>query len=723
MYKFVLTLLLLNFYAFGQTQNWEWINPYPTGALIIQTCFLNEQKGFAIGDGGTFLRTNDGGTTWEGVDAGLYLNLLKISFSDSLNGRTIGYDQNSGTPAFLRTTDGGTTWVTYPVSSFNVYPLDMYFVNSQYGWYLGDQNKLFKTTDGGQIWFDQSLSSPTSNFLRVRFRNENDGYLFGYSYTNTSHFCIARTSNGGSSWDFDIGPYLSESCYPELINDSTSVLVNNSGFILRSTDFCNSWTFKMDDPISQFNAIDFLDNNYGIIGADSGNVLLTSDGGIHWNKINTGREAGIYSIQYLNPNFICGNGYVPYSMGFSDIITSTDQGNTWINHTRYIENRINISGIQPIDSLTAFICGSINYNDGYIYKTTNRGFSWQLVYFTPGNYLADIKSLNRDVIFAAGGNYTQAVVLKSFDGGQTWSTATVNSTPQFRALSMPDSSSLYAINESRVYKSTNMGSSWSNIYQPSSGNLTNIEFLSGVEGFCLDGNYTSQIYKTTDGGQSWSAYQITSWENAYNMSFPSASIGYVTTYNYLYKTTDGGITWNQSYPQTYNNRDVVFNDESNGWITTGYGIYKTTDGGQSWNIEFSQQYSDNFAVFGLRRGGELWAGGSYSYLIKYKDELPSPTSIASDNRIDIPKEFALLQNYPNPFNPTTRIRYDVPRETKVVLKIYDVLGAEVTTLINQNMRPGRYTAEWNAGNFASGVYIYRMEADGFSSSKKLMLVK
>ncbi len=723
MKKFVLTLVLLNFCLCGQTQNWEWINPYPTGSLINQTCFLNEQKGFAVGDGGTFLRTNDGGTIWDPVDPGVYLNLVKISFSDSLNGRTLGYDPNSGTQTFLRTTDGGSTWIQYPVSSFNIYPVDMYFVDSQYGWCLGDQNKLFKTTDGGQNWLDKSINSSLYNFLRVRFSNENNGYLFGYSYVYTSGFCIARTSNGGSSWNFETGPFLNESFYPELVNDSTSMLVNNSGFILKSTDFCNSWTFKMNDPSGQFNSIDFLDNNYGIIGADSGNVLLTSDGGINWNKINTGFQTGIYSVQYLNQNFLCGNGYDPLSIGFSNIITSTDQGNTWMNHTRSIENQINISGIEPIDSLTAFICGTMNYNDGYIYKTTNRGFSWQLIYFTPGNYLLDIKSLNRDVIFAAGGNYNQAVVLKSFDGGQTWSTTTINSTLQFKGLALPDSSSMYAYNESRIYKSTNLGTTWNNIYQLSSGLFTDIEFLSGDEGFCLDGNYSSRIFKTTDGGQNWAVYPIVSWDNAYHMSFPSASIGYVTSYSYLYKTTDGGITWNQSYPSTYYNRDIVFNDESNGWITTGYGIYRTTDGGQNWNIEFTQQNTDLFTVFGLRRGGELWAGGSYSYLIKYKSELPSPISITSDIRVDIPKEFALLQNYPNPFNPATKIRYDVPKETKVVLKIYDVLGAEVTTLINQNMRPGRYTAEWNAGNFASGVYIYRMDADGFSSSKKLMLLK
>ncbi|RKY99822.1 MAG: hypothetical protein DRQ13_01580 [Ignavibacteriae bacterium] len=89
----------------------------------------------------------------------------------------------------------------------------------------------------------------------------------------------------------------------------------------------------------------------------------------------------------------------------------------------------------------------------------------------------------------------------------------------------------------------------------------------------------------------------------------------------------------------------------------------------------------------------------------------------------IPKVFSLSQNYPNPFNPTTTIKFDIPKEVKVTLKIYDALGSEVATLVNENMEPGYYKYQWNAAQFASGVYFYRITAGTFVNVKKLLLLK
>ena len=89
----------------------------------------------------------------------------------------------------------------------------------------------------------------------------------------------------------------------------------------------------------------------------------------------------------------------------------------------------------------------------------------------------------------------------------------------------------------------------------------------------------------------------------------------------------------------------------------------------------------------------------------------------------IPKVFSLSQNYPNPFNPTTTIKFDIPKEVKVTLKMYDMLGAEVATLVDEVMKPGYYKYEWNASQFASGVYFYRISAGNFISSKKLILLR
>ncbi len=89
----------------------------------------------------------------------------------------------------------------------------------------------------------------------------------------------------------------------------------------------------------------------------------------------------------------------------------------------------------------------------------------------------------------------------------------------------------------------------------------------------------------------------------------------------------------------------------------------------------------------------------------------------------IPVEFSLSQNYPNPFNPTTTIKFGIPKETKVVLKVYDILGKEVATIVNEKMEPGYYKYEWNGVPFASGVYFYRLDAGSFVKIKKMVLIK
>jgi hypothetical protein len=95
----------------------------------------------------------------------------------------------------------------------------------------------------------------------------------------------------------------------------------------------------------------------------------------------------------------------------------------------------------------------------------------------------------------------------------------------------------------------------------------------------------------------------------------------------------------------------------------------------------------------------------------------------SHNQNGIPKVFALMQNYPNPFNPTTTIQYALPKSSNVEIKVYDLVGREVTTLINEFKQAGNYSVEFNANNFASGVYFYRIKAGDFTDTKKMLLVK
>jgi uncharacterized Ntn-hydrolase superfamily protein len=95
----------------------------------------------------------------------------------------------------------------------------------------------------------------------------------------------------------------------------------------------------------------------------------------------------------------------------------------------------------------------------------------------------------------------------------------------------------------------------------------------------------------------------------------------------------------------------------------------------------------------------------------------------SEYAVGVPATFELHQNYPNPFNPSTAIRYQIPSRSHVTLKVYDVLGREVATLANEELKPGSYEVTWDASGVASGVYLYRLEAGAFTETKKLVLLR
>jgi hypothetical protein len=96
---------------------------------------------------------------------------------------------------------------------------------------------------------------------------------------------------------------------------------------------------------------------------------------------------------------------------------------------------------------------------------------------------------------------------------------------------------------------------------------------------------------------------------------------------------------------------------------------------------------------------------------------------AGSNESKIPKVFKLYNNYPNPFNPATKIKFDLPSNCNVKLKIFDITGKEVANLINEELKAGTYEYQFNAVNLSSGVYFYRIETGNFSDIKRMMLIK
>jgi hypothetical protein len=135
------------------------------------------------------------------------------------------------------------------------------------------------------------------------------------------------------------------------------------------------------------------------------------------------------------------------------------------------------------------------------------------------------------------------------------------------------------------------------------------------------------------------------------------------------------------------------------------------------------------------------AGGPRTHTRSFTLVVTSVTGISNNNKI-IPDEFALYQNYPNPFNPSTKIKFDIPSDVKrqtsnelfplrkggqgglyTILKVYDITGREITTLVNEALQPGSYEVTFNGSNLSSGMYFYRLRASEYTNTKKLILLK
>ena len=174
-------------------------------------------------------------------------------------------------------------------------------------------------------------------------------------------------------------------------------------------------------------------------------------------------------------------------------------------------------------------------------------------------------------------------------------------------------------------------------------------------------------------------------------------------------------------PQT---ADVTVGDTIS-WTWTS-GTHTTTSvtipaGAAAWNVSMDNLHPTFIYVVTIP--------GTYNYQCNIHVAM-GMTGVITVNPIgikpissNVPEKFTLFQNYPNPFNPSTNIRFDLPVRADVHLRIYDITGKNVATLVNEKLQAGMYSVDWNASNYASGVYFYQIETPEFNVTKKLALIK
>lgn len=190
--------------------------------------------------------------------------------------------------------------------------------------------------------------------------------------------------------------------------------------------------------------------------------------------------------------------------------------------------------------------------------------------------------------------------------------------------------------------------------------------------------------------------------------------------------SSGGTMWGVDV-QNYHEYSIEWSPQSINWFV---------DGNKYWTVNITNGVSNTgafqlpfFIILNLAVGGN-WPGNPDSstpmpdtMFVDYVRAYQLVTNVAEENSNQIPSSFSLSQNYPNPFNPSTVIKYSVAKAGHVLLRVYDLLGKEVTTLVNQDQHSGYYSVNFDAENLPAGVYIYTISSGNFTQSKKLVLMK
>ena len=408
-----------------------------------------------------------------------------------------------------------------------------------------------------------------------------------------------------------------------------------------------------------------------------------------WVVQESGTAINLYDVYFVDEN----NGWI---VGDSSIILHTiNGGEDWIEQ------------ISPVDSVMFEKIYFPNAQDGYIVGwegtilyTKDGGETWLRSEIGLNYPIWDLSFVNAETGWAVGGDFfgerRRGIILNTRDGGVSWEI-------QFETNSM-------GIFSSRLFQA--------------------IEFTDSLNGWAFAGDYVDNfsstfLYRTADGGIEWNTTGTDFWGPLWEIGVHNDIIwggGFAFA-----SSNDGGENWTVDpwiQDTTSTIQDVKLINGCKGWVLgyklgehSGSVIISTEDCGATWMVKLSQQNPILQSLYILDNYG-AWAVGVSGVIMSYRNVVG-----INDRTGETAQEFHLIQNYPNPFNPKTNISYSLPVSGDVSLIIYNLLGEEVTRLVDGHMPAGTYTTTWNASNAASGIYFYRLSSGGRTVTKKMLLLK
>ena len=605
----------------------------------------------------------------------------------------------------------------------------VFFNDENTGFVVGDDGTLLKTTNGGYNW--EPISLGNQHWLTdIGFYNNEIGFIISYG-------SIYKTMDSGNSWLLKISGlgFLSGI---SIVSENVVYVSGSQGEILKTTDGGENWEFQVTGVNTDLDDISFIDDLNGV-ACGGGAIIITSDGGNTWN--NNPFNHHFFDVEHLNNNTIIATTGINWMTNTSSILRSTnsgvswtsienpayyplkdvsfsnnlciavgnygtvvsslDLGNTWaVKSTSVTQTNESFYDVSFKDHLNGFAVGSF----GKICRTTDAGENWFELYTGTVTGFNEIYSIN-DLVVAVGWN---GLVYRSIDFGSNWdSLANFTSETLFDVFFINETTGWIVGLNGKIFKTTDAGLNWAEQSSNVSNALFAVDFINADLGLCS--GELGKIIRTTDGGNTWELIQTgLSFELIYDIQMINENLAYAScSAGIVLQTTDGGQSWN-AFNTGVNKElsDIDFISESIGIAVGTQGtILRTDNGGVNWSVQnsFTNQNLESICFIDENSATAVgWAGtilhtanGGVTFI---EDE---------ENDFTQPKEFLLQQNYPNPFNPNTSIQYAISSTQFVTLKVYDLLGREVATLVNEEKPAGSYNAQFTINNvqLSSGIYF------------------
>jgi photosystem II stability/assembly factor-like uncharacterized protein len=717
----ILILVIISVNVFSQNSDWVYRNPYPQDDFY-SIKFFNQNTGYISGSGGIILKTTNGCASFQTLATGTKAALYDMYFVSQQAGFAFG--ENS---TIIYTSSGGSSWSTIQQIPNSKTIKSVYFLDPLTAYGVGTSGYIIKTTNGGFNWLVQPQLTPL-NLNCIFFQDANKGWI------GADSGWVYKTTNGGGTWQgSNILFYNINSIkFIDSIKGFIAAGSSNGGGAYFTTNSGVNWNAVQYYGGSYcYNDIEAVNSNTLVMTSNNGPVIITTNGGNFWQATGLPPSASLRSISAADTLlYICGtNGWI-------------SRMNIQGTQTMFGGSKNNLISLSFLNENTGIAVGSFQ-----LLKTSSGGTNWNISwyglvswfeggpmyplkaeYFPSGNlYLMTHSQPSQP------GGFPAQYIYKSTDGGLTW----IQPVGYYGYLGGMDEVQgvAYATHTWTIYKNT--GSSWTSLYNTGGGTLGKVTFANPNSGAVIYSNSGSYgLLRTTNGGLNWVFSQNPNNKYLNSIKLLQSGIGYgAGDSGYLIKTTNFGSTWQQMNTGLNRyNRDMKFIDDNNGWLLYQSGnspynnsLYFTKNGGNNF-YPITSLGSFNVKAFSFINANTGYVCGDSGVILKTTNG--GLTFINSNSGI-LPEKFSLSQNYPNPFNPVTNIKFDIPllrgvsagRGVFVKLIIYDLLGREISQLVNQQMQAGSYSVDWDASNYPSGVYFYKIEAGDYAETKKMVFLK